>query len=221
MFPLYDQNPTRTRPYVTWSLIVINVAVFLWQLSRGLAMEIVLEYGEIPALILRGERLHTMFTSMFLHGDFFHIAGNMLYLYIFGDNVEDRFGHVGFLILYILFGLAGGIIHSALMVLYGELNALIPAIGASGAISGVLGAYILFFPRAKIVSVILAFYFIRIARVPALLFIGFWFVLQFLYGVGGGLGGVAYWAHIGGFAAGFLAAGLHRSIGRRYSIKYY
>lgn len=221
MFPLYDQNPTRTRPYVTWSLIVINVAVFLWQLSRGLAMEIVLEYGEIPALILRGERLHTMFTSMFLHGDFFHIAGNMLYLYIFGDNVEDRFGHVGFLILYILFGLAGGIIHSALMVLYGELNALIPAIGASGAISGVLGAYILFFPRAKIVSVILAFYFIRIARVPALLFIGFWFVLQFLYGVGGGLGGVAYWAHIGGFAAGFLAAGLHRFIGRGYSIKYY
>ncbi len=206
---------------MTWSLIVINVAVFLWQLSRGLAMEIVLEYGEIPALILRGERLHTMFTSMFLHGDFFHIAGNMLYLYIFGDNVEDRFGHVGFLILYIIFGLAGGIIHSALMVLYGELNALIPAIGASGAISGVLGAYILLFPRAKIVSVILAFYLIRIAKVPALLFIGFWFVLQFLYGVGGGLGGVAYWAHIGGFATGFLAAGLYRSIGRRYSIKYY
>ncbi|MFQ5711296.1 MAG: rhomboid family intramembrane serine protease [Candidatus Geothermarchaeales archaeon] len=214
MFPLYDENPRKTKPFITWSLIAINVVVFAWQLSRGMDNEIVFEYGEIPAMILSGRRLFTMITSMFLHGDIFHIFGNMLYLFIFGDNIEDRFGHTKFLLLYLLFGVFGGLTHSVLTFVFDGTGVIIPAIGASGAISGVLGAYLMFFPRAKIVSVILFFYFLRIARVPALIFLGFWFLLQFLYGATGTVGGVAYWAHIGGFAIGFLTAGLYKLLGQ-------
>ncbi len=212
MFPLYDENPTRSKPVITWFLILINVVVFIWQISSGLYDRIIIDYGEIPFFVTNGERVFTLFTSMFLHGDVFHILGNMLYLFVFGDNVEDRFGHVKFLFLYLIFGIVGGLAHSYVTTMFNEADAWIPAIGASGAISGVLGAYIIFFPRARIVSVAIWYYLIRIIKVPALIFIGFWFVLQFLYVLIGSLGGVAYWAHIGGFFAGFTVASIAKSL---------
>ena len=212
MFPLYDENPTRSKPIITWSLILINVIVFIWQISSGLYYEIITDYGEIPFFVTSGERLFTLFTSMFLHGDILHIFGNMLYLFVFGDNVEDRFGHAKFLFLYLIFGVLGGLAQSYVTIMFNEADALIPAIGASGAISGVLGAYIMFFPRARIVSVAIVYYLIRIIKVPALIFIGFWFILQFLYVLIGSLGGVAYWAHIGGFFAGFIVASIAKSL---------
>lgn len=205
MFPLYDENPTRTKPFITWSLISINVLVFIWQISSGSYERIIFDYGEIPIFVMMGERLFTLFSSMFLHADIFHIFGNMLYLFIFGDNIEDRFGHVKYLFLYLAFGVIGGLAHSYVTVMFDGIDVFIPAIGASGAISGVLGAYLVFFPRARVISVAILFYFIRIIRVPAIVFIGFWFVLQPLYVLIGG-GSVAYWAHIGGFMAGFISA---------------
>jgi membrane associated rhomboid family serine protease len=212
MFPLYDENPTRSKPIVTWSLILINVIVFIWQISSGLYYEIMVDYGEIPFFVTNGERLFTLITSMFLHGDILHIFGNMLYLFVFGDNVEDRFGHTKFLFLYLIFGIVGGLAHSYVTIMFNGADALIPAIGASGAISGLLGAYIMFFPRARIVSVAIVYYLIRIIKVPASIFIGFWFILQFLYVLLGSLGGVAYWAHIGGFFAGFIVASIAKSL---------
>ena len=128
----------------------------------------------------------------------------MLYLFIFGDNVEDRFGHINYLLLYFIFGLVGGIIHSITTVMLGGLDAFIPAIGASGAVAGILGAYFVFFPQAKIMSIVPSLFFVRLARVPAVIFIGLWFILQFLYI--GSMTGVAYMAHIGGFIAGFIIA---------------
>ncbi|MFQ6075794.1 MAG: rhomboid family intramembrane serine protease [Candidatus Bathyarchaeia archaeon] len=203
MFPLYDENPSKTRPYVTWSLIALNVIVFVWWVSGGMSASVFDIFGETPAYVLRGERLYTVFTSMFLHGGIAHIFGNMLYLFIFGDNVEDTFGHGKYLILYLFFGVVGGLVHSFVTV-----TPDIPAVGASGAISGVLGAYVLFFPRARVVSIVPSYFFIRLARIPAVVFIGFWFLLQLL--LSGSPTGVAYWAHIGGFVAGFIAAVLYR-----------
>lgn len=210
MFPLYDENPSKTRPYVTWSLIALNVAVFIWQLSEGMSAALFYTYGETPAYVLRGEGLYTLFTSMFLHGGLAHIFGNMLYLFIFGDNVEDAFGHGKYIVLYLFFGVTGGLVHSYYTFMFDVGGVYTPAIGASGAISGVLGAYILIFPRARIVSIVPSFFFIRLARVPAVVFIGFWFILQLLYS--GSPAGVAYWAHIGGFIAGFMAAVLYKIV---------
>ena len=181
-----------------------NGLVFIWQLVQGFNQEIFLVYGEIPNVVLQGKQLYTLVTSIFLHGDFFHIFGNMLYLFIFGDNVEDRFGHTTYFILYFIFGIMGGLAHSVVAVLFGGIDALIPAIGASGAISGILGSYLVFFPSARIVSVVPSFYFMRLARVPAVLFIGFWFILQLLFI--GDVTTVAYMAHIGGFITGLVIA---------------
>jgi membrane associated rhomboid family serine protease len=140
----------------------------------------------------------------------------MLYLFIFGDNVEDRFGHFKYFLLYLFFGIVGGLMHSIITMMYGESEAIIPAIGASGAIAGVLGAYLIFFPNAKIVSIIFLGFLIRFIHLPAIIFIGFWFILQFLYGVVGATTGIAYWAHIGGFLAGFLTAMFFRTfLGKR------
>ncbi|MCP8323226.1 MAG: rhomboid family intramembrane serine protease, partial [Candidatus Methylarchaceae archaeon HK02M2] len=158
MFPLFDENPTRTKPYITWSLILINVLVFIWQISSGSYESIILDYGEIPIFVMTGQRLYTLFSSMFLHADIFHIIGNMLYLFIFGDNIEDRFGHIKYLFLYLIFGVIGGLAHSYITLMFNGFDIFIPAIGASGAVSGVLGAYIVLFPRARVISVALLFY---------------------------------------------------------------
>jgi membrane associated rhomboid family serine protease len=204
MFPLYDENKNKTRPIVTWALIIVNGLVFFWVFSKRFDYRIFLTFGEIPALVMQGKQLHTLVTSMFLHGDFWHILGNMVFLFIFGDNIEDRFGHIKYLLLYFIFGIGGGLAHSSVAVMYGGYDAYIPAIGASAAISGILGAYLVFFPRAKIVSVVPSFIFIRVAPIPAWVFIGFWFILQLLYS--GGATSVAYMAHIGGFLTGLTVA---------------
>ncbi|HET7148324.1 MAG TPA: rhomboid family intramembrane serine protease [Candidatus Nitrosopolaris sp.] len=206
MFPIHDDaESVHGRPYVNYSLIAINAAVFTWEIlvtgffSNGrTTSEIFLEYGAIPKFVLAGD-IPIVVTSMFIHGGIIHLAGNMVFLYVFGDNVEDRFGHIKYLAFYILWGLLATLVHSIYAVVVG--GGEVPAIGASGAISGVLGAYLIMFPRAKIYTIIIVF-FITTIRIPALAFIPFWFILQILFALIGQSGGVAYLAHIGGFLAG-------------------
>jgi len=218
MIPLKDLNPRRSFPYMTLFLIAVNIAVFAHQLtlSPSAGEAFIRTYGLVPAkveLALGGHRyslvqaLLPFFTCMFLHGGFLHIIGNMWFLWIFGDNVEDQFGHFGYLLFYLVCGIGSGVTQA--MFSWGTH---IPSIGASGAISGVLGAYILYFPRAKILTLIPLFIIFFTARIPAVVFIGLWFVLQFLSGLGslGGAstGGIAVWAHVGGFLLGLLLAGV-------------
>jgi len=155
----------------------------------------------VPADIVQGKHLHTLLTSMFLHADILHIAGNMLYLYIFGDNVEEAFGHLRFLGFYFVCGLAADLVH--ILSITSSMELLIPTLGASGAISGVMGAYLLLYPNARIETLTLTFV-ITVISVPAVFFLGFWFLLQLLYTWAGIGGNVAYWAHIGGFVAGMI-----------------
>jgi membrane associated rhomboid family serine protease len=211
MIPLKDINPTRTFPFVNVMLISANVLVFLYQvtLSPHAAKAFLLANATIPERIpafLAGHApasvaLFPLFSSMFLHGGLMHLLGNMLFLYIFGDNVEDAFGHIGYLFFYLLCGIGSGLIH----VLF-NWHSAIPALGASGAISGVMGAYAVLFPNHRI----LTFFFIFLIPVPAILILGYWFVLQFVAGINGlGMataGGVAWWAHIGGFLMGVVIA---------------
>ena len=207
MIPLKDINPTRTTPFVNIALILANVAVFIYELSMPARAEqhFIMANGTVPAHVAQFLGGHVGFqtafepllTSMFLHAGLMHLLGNMLFLWIFGDNVEDFLGHLGYLFFYLVCGIGSGLVH----VLF-NLGSPYPAIGASGAISGVMGAYILLFPRNRI----LTFFFIFLIPVPAYLILGYWFVLQFLEGVGqlgtAARGGVAFWAHIGGFLIG-------------------
>ena len=211
MIPLKDINPTRNFPFVNVMLISANVLVFLYQitLSPHAAKAFVMANATVPARLpafLAGHApasvaLFPLFSSMFLHGELMHLLGNMLFLYIFGDNVEDSFGHVGYLFFYILCGIGSGLIH--VMFNWGSS---VPALGASGAISGVMGAYAVMFPSHRI----LTFFFIFLIPVPAILILGYWFALQFVAGINGlGMataGGVAWWAHIGGFLMGVVIA---------------
>jgi len=202
MIPLRDIIPSRTTPVVTISLIALNVLVFIYELSLGRAVDaFTLYYGLVPAAF----SWMNVFTSMFLHGGFMHVAGNMLYLWIFGDNVEDRMGHGRFLVFYLLCGVA-----AALAQTVAAPESAIPMVGASGAIAGVMGAYFVLYPRSRIVSLIPIFFFFQVVEVPAIFFLGFWFLMQFVSGVGsivsvGGnaaAGGIAFWAHVAGFVAG-------------------
>jgi membrane associated rhomboid family serine protease len=202
MIPLHDIIPSRTTPYVTISLISINVLVFLYELSLGRAVDaFTLYWGLVPAAF----SWVTVFTSMFLHGGLLHVAGNMLYLWIFGDNVEDRMGHGRFLVFYLLCGVA-----AALAQTITAPDSVVPMVGASGAIAGVMGAYFVLYPKSRIVTLIPLFFFFQVIEVPAILFLGIWFLMQFLSGVGsivttaggGPAGGVAFWAHVAGFVAG-------------------
>ena len=208
MIPLHDDNPTEIRPYVTWALIAICVLVFLWQQTPGDG-GVVLSLGFIPAVLLGKAELSpelvmvpaalTPVTSMFLHGGWMHLIGNMLYLWIFGNNVEDAMGHGRFIAFYAVCGLAAAAAQAAL-----DPASRIPMIGASGAIAGVLGAYALLYPRAKVLVLIPIFVIFTTVRLPALWVLGGWFVLQLINGAlaDPAGGGVAWWAHIGGFAAG-------------------
>lgn len=197
-------------------LTIVNVAIFLvlWLSDLFFLKSVpslssaVWNFGEIPALILRGQRLYTVFTSMFLHANLIHLGGNMLFLYIFGDNVEDAFGHGRYIIFYLLSGIVASAVYLLSVVYRADQIALhSPTIGASGAIAGVLGAYLVMYPRARILALVLIGWMI-IVPVPAIFFIGLWFVYQMLYGMLA-LGlevvtEVAYWAHIGGFMAGIF-----------------
>jgi membrane associated rhomboid family serine protease len=210
MIPLRDIIPSRTTPVVTVAIITLNVLVFLFELSLGRSVDaFTLYFGLVPAAF----SWVAVFTSMFVHGGFLHIAGNMLYLWIFGDNVEDRMGHGRFLVFYLLCGIA-----AALAQTITAPDSIVPMVGASGAIAGVMGAYFVLYPKSRIVTLIPIFFFFQIVEVPAIFFLGVWFVMQFLSGVGsivtsaGGAsgGGVAVWAHVAGFVAGLSGVVIFR-----------
>jgi len=207
MIPIGDDNNSRrTIPFVTYALIILNVLVFFVELNGGDAF--IVQWAFVPSRFLAnpGADFLTLFTSMFMHGGWLHLGGNMLYLWIFGDNVEDHFGHIKFLVFYLLCGIAATFAQLAF-----SIGSNVPNLGASGAIAGVLGAYVLMFPQER-VHVLLGRV---ITRVPALIVIGGWFILQFFSGLGSiantaDTGGVAYMAHIGGFIAGFILTFLFR-----------
>ncbi|MBW4545745.1 MAG: rhomboid family intramembrane serine protease [Symplocastrum torsivum CPER-KK1] len=222
MFPINDNNPTRLTPYVTYGLIAVNIVVFIHQvmLAPQQLEQFFQLYAVIPkelTAILAGIPISvpqsipeplTLITSQFLHGGFLHIAGNMLFLWIFGNNIEDKLGHVKYFIFYITCGIL-----AALAQWFFSMQSGIPSLGASGAIAGVMGAYILRFPHAQIRTLVFLGPFIVFPNIPAIFFLGLWFVQQALYGiaslgvqtnVGMQSGGIAYWAHAGGFVFGAL-----------------
>lgn len=211
MLPLKDLNPTSTTPVVNYLLIAANVLAFLWELSLGpdiapkmMSIAFIPARFWIPRFIL--PNLATIFISMFLHGGFMHIGSNMLYLWIFGDNIEDRLGHGRYLLFYLLCGFGATLAHA-----FFNPSSRMPAIGASGAIAGVLGAYLILFPTARVKTLIPIFIVLIIRDIPAVILLGFWFLLQLVSGAGSlGVpnaseqGGVAFFAHIGGFVLGMI-----------------
>lgn len=206
MFPLRDVIPSRTTPWVTLALIVTNLGVFVYGLSLGERgyEEMLLTHGLIPADFT----WMTLVSSMFLHGGLGHIGSNLLSLWIFGDNVEDRMGHGRFLIFYLLTGAV-----AAYAQVWADPASQIPLVGASGAISGVMGAYLVMFPHSRILVLVFLLFFIDIIEIPALIYLGVWFLLQIVSGmgtVGNDGGGIAFWAHAGGFGAGLATVFVFR-----------
>jgi membrane associated rhomboid family serine protease len=210
LLPLKDENPTASLPLLTILIIVINVLIFFYQqsLSGTEAQRFILKWGAVPYQIVHGEIIHvplsiptplTIFSSMFLHGGFWHLGGNMLYLWIFGNNIEDALGHARFLIFYFLTGAV-----AALTQIFSDPSSALPMVGASGAVSGILGAYLLLYPGARILTLLFLFPFLRLIHLPAILVLGFWFFFQLLGLSLGQISNVAFAAHIGGFISGLL-----------------
>jgi len=211
MIPIRDAIRSKNFPAVNFIIIGLNIIVFLWQLLQGPNLkEVFYLYGMVPlryhdpelsAHFTRFQQYLPFLTSMFLHGGFLHIIMNMWFLYIFGDNIEDRLGHIRYLVFYLFCGVAAGLVH-----LFTNWNSNIPTIGASGAISGVMGAYLLLYPRSKILTLIPIFFFFQFVEIPAFIFLGFWLFLQLFSAslTPRNVGGVAFWAHIGGFVAGLI-----------------
>lgn len=210
MIPYKDDNPISTTPYVTYAIIAANCLVFIYELFYPGGLErFALRYGAIPASLTGMGSSQpvspfvSVFTSMFIHGGILHIAGNMLYLGIFGNNVEDRLGHLRFIVFYLLCGIA-----AAYSFAFTDPASIMPMIGASGAISGILGAYILLFPRTQVYTIIFLGIFVQIIKLPAIVVIGFWAFIQFLNGLFGSLtlrsSGIAWFAHVGGFVCGLF-----------------
>lgn len=204
MFPIRDHNPSGQVPFVTYALIAINVLVFLGSVpGRADAQlgQFFFDWGLIPARIAAGQGYDTFVTSMFLHAGWMHLFGNMLFLWIFADNLEAEMGHVLFVLFYLAVGLAAGLGQMA-----PEPGSMVPMVGASGAIAGVMGGYVLLYPRARIDVAVIFVFFFRIFAVPAWVVLGLWFGLQVVSGAAMPLtgGGVAYWAHAGGFVAGLV-----------------
>jgi membrane associated rhomboid family serine protease len=206
VIPLRDYNPSRRRSLLTWGLILINFGVYFYLAQNPVMNEnAIARYAVVPGDNHAGRHLGTLITSMFLHASLLHVGGNMLFLWIFGNNVEDKLGEIKFLVVYFASGIAG-----SLLQVYITPTSTVPMLGASGAISGILAAYVLYFPRARVLTFIVPFFFITIS---AYLVIGYWIALQLLnafLGLGVTGGGVAYFAHIGGFASGLILAVLLR-----------
>ncbi|MFK7869466.1 MAG: rhomboid family intramembrane serine protease [Roseobacter sp.] len=207
MFPIRDHNPSGRTPYVTYLLLMANIVIFLsyagvMQDARAIN-GIWYAWAMIPQRVSAGDATYTLITSMFLHGGFLHLVGNLLFLWIFGDNIEDTMGHWRFLGFY----LAAGVLASVAQLVT-EPYSPVPMVGASGAIAGVMGAYLLLFPKAKVDILIILIVFFKVLPIPAWIMLALWFGMQFLGGIGSeaGTGGVAYWAHAGGFVAGLLLA---------------
>lgn len=207
MLPIQDEIRSHRFPFVNYSLIALNIIVFIIELMAGPNLEAALyEIALIPANVTAGfdlGDLKAIFTSMFLHAGLSHLLGNMLYLWIFGDNVEDRLGHFWYLVFYLAGGVVASFAHVAL-----NPNSVIPTVGASGAIAAVLGAYLILFPQVKVLTFVPIGFFLRLTLLPASLLLGFWFVLQLFNGLLtlglADMGGTAFWAHIGGFVFGVL-----------------
>jgi membrane associated rhomboid family serine protease len=216
LIPLYDTIKSRRFPMINWLLIASNTAIFVYVYFLGVrgAENVIVRYGLVPTRLLSHMDLYnleTAYTSMFLHGGWLHLIGNMLALFIFGDNVEDRIGHLGYLLFYLICGTAAAAVQ---VIVSPSLNG--PVIGASGAISGVLAAYMILYPRARVVTLFLLFFLPWFIEVPAVIYIGFWFMMQLfseVASVAGGVqaaGGIAFGAHIGGFLTGLLLVWLFR-----------
>jgi membrane associated rhomboid family serine protease len=211
MIPIRDTIRSKNFPAVNFIIIGLNILVFLWQLLQGPQLkEVLYLYGMVPlrysdpelsAHFTRFQQYLPFLSSMFLHGGFLHILMNMWFLYIFGDNIEDRLGHIRYFVFYLLCGVAAGLVH-----LFTNWNSNIPTIGASGAISGVMGAYLLLYPRSRILTLIPIFFFFQFVEIPAFIFLGFWLFIQLFSAslTPRNVGGVAFWAHIGGFVAGLI-----------------
>jgi membrane associated rhomboid family serine protease len=214
MFPLWDDQPTKKFPLITVAIIVLNTIVYLYEASLGEKFtQFIYAMGLIPFEITHHTDLLpagpsiiylTIFTSMFMHGSIIHLLGNMLFLWIFGNNVEEYLGKVNFIIFYLVCGLS-----AAFTQIFFNPNSTMPMVGASGAIAGVLGAYLLLYPRARVTTVIFFGFFIRLIKIPAVVVLSFWIIYQFLYGISSlavktGEGGVAWFAHIGGFIGGII-----------------
>ena len=227
MIPIRDDQPTFSTPYVNYFLIVLNFIVYLWERTQSprALNAFVREFGVVPAhtvAVLSGHShdalaagIVPLFTSLFLHGSLLHVAGNMLFLWIFGDNVEDYLGHFRYLVFYLASGVAAGATHILL-----NQGSRVPSVGASGAIAGVMGAYFILYPRARVLVWFPPIFFFH---VPAWLMLGYWFVINFLSGTATAVaetsqssGGVAFWAHVGGFVAGVVMINLFRERPQRY-----
>lgn len=221
MIPIRDTIRSKTIPVVNYLIIGINIITFFWQLSLGPYLrDALFLYGivpirysdpEISAQFTKFQQLIPFISSMFLHGGFLHIVGNMWFLYIFGDNIEDRLGHFRYLIFYLLCGIVAGIVH-----LYTNWESKIPTIGASGAISGIMGAYLILYPQSRILTLIPIFLFFQFVEIPAFIFLGYWFLIQLFSAsiTPKSIGGIAWWAHIGGFLAGLLFVKIFDAIPR-------
>ncbi|MGA2922761.1 MAG: rhomboid family intramembrane serine protease [Candidatus Sulfotelmatobacter sp.] len=226
MLPIRDDQPRYSTPFVTWFLIGLNLVIFFfeWALDPRSLNLVIHQFGVVPyhlAVFLGGSNRYSLaaivlpfFTSMFLHGSWMHVIGNMWFLYIFGDNVEDYLGHFKYLAFYILTGLIAMVTQVAI-----NMHSTLPTVGASGAIAGVLGAYFVLYPRARV----LTWFFVFVMWVPASIILGYWFVLNFLSGTatalavqGQNMGGVAFWAHVGGFISGALLVKVFGERGLRY-----
>lgn len=214
MFPVGDDDVRGAgRPWLTWTLIGMNALAFLYQSTLGQSQleQFIMTYGVVPAQVVQGQNLISLFTSMFLHAGWAHILSNMVSLAIFGDNVEAALGKLGYLLFYLAGGLAASIAHIAF-----NLGTQVPSLGASGAVAAIMGAYVVMFPHARVRVLMIFGFFVRFTRVTALLFVGIWFITQLFSGVASlGVataqsGGVAYWAHIGGFVLGLLVGFLLR-----------
>ncbi|HEX4487153.1 MAG TPA: rhomboid family intramembrane serine protease [Terriglobales bacterium] len=220
MIPLRDDQPRFSKPFVNYAIIAINLVIFVFEVgvgrqSQGALNALIFEFGVVPRLITHGLTAHahvnllaglvTILTSMFLHASWLHIIGNMWVLYIFGDNIEDYLGHFSYLLFYLLCGIAASVAHILL-----NSASTIPSVGASGAIAGVMGAYFLLYPRAKVLTLVPLIVFFTFWRLPAWIVLGYWFLIQFLSGTAIAYsdqtkgGGIAFWAHVGGFAAGLI-----------------
>jgi membrane associated rhomboid family serine protease len=211
VIPIRDTNRSDTYPLANYGIIAVTLVAFVIELLQGPRLkEFIYLYGLVPARyadtqiaahFTTGQQVLPFFTSLLLHGGILHLVGNMWFLYIFGDNVEDRLGHLRYLLFYLICGLAAGASH---LVLNWHSN--VPTIGASGAIAGVMGAYLILYPRARILTLIPLFFFFPFVEVPAFFFIGIWFLFQFLSAAGstGQAGGIAFWAHVGGFVFGIV-----------------
>ncbi len=229
MIPLFDDVPARRPPLVNYTLIALNILAFLWEVGLGGRLDMAIQQlGVVPARFIEvggvGQWM-TIFSSMFLHGGVWHIASNMLALWIFGDNVEDRMGSFRYLVFYLICGVAASLAH-----IYLSPQSTIPSVGASGAISGVLAAYLVLYPTASVYTLFPVFFFwVEVVRIPALIYLGVWFLSQLvngLFALGAATfqstGGVAWWAHVGGFVAGLLLVRFfQRPQPRRYADEYW